>query len=147
MNDFEDRIIEAFRSTRRVGRFDTSSVALESMNQRCGDKVMLFLLQDALGKISDARFEARGCVLSRAAVSIVCEAIIGLDREIAVAWANSMISSVSLKKEDMSMSAELKAGHLLDAQNLINSVLHIPLRIECALLPWRAVAKWHKVEV
>jgi nitrogen fixation NifU-like protein len=139
MDNFEERILEAARSTRRYGKLDGCTFCLEASNQGCGDRVVLYVLLDPGGKIGDIRFEAKGCMLSRASVSIACDAVTGLGIENVISCAARLISSGSLIGGEESVSGEYSSSGLEDAQGLINSVRHIPLRVECVLLPWRAL--------
>jgi nitrogen fixation NifU-like protein len=138
MDNFDERILEAVRSTRRVGKLENCTLRLEALNKGCGDRVVLYVLLDSDTKIDDIRYEARGCMLSRASVSIACDAVVGLGIEKAISSAGSLISFGSFSKGEVSVSTECSLACLEDAKGLIESVRHIPLRMECALLPWRA---------
>lgn len=143
-DDFEERIVEAVRSTRRAGKIDGCTLHLEALNKGCGDKVALYILLEPDGKISDIRYEAKGCMLSRASVSLACDAVIGLEIEKAISCAHILISSVSSAGRK-GEGEESGNSRVEDARSLIESVRHIPLRLECALLPWRALVSHSSV--
>jgi nitrogen fixation NifU-like protein len=52
-----------------------------AVNRLCGDEVRLQLRMDGTDRVEAARFMARGCRVSQAAASLVCERIEGLSRE------------------------------------------------------------------
>ena len=139
LENFEERILEAARSPLRAGKLDDYSLCLEASNSRCGDRVELYILLDSGGSIKDIRFEAKGCILSRASVSIACDAVFGLGIENAISCGAHLISSCSLAGAEVALAGQCNGAGLEDSQGLIDSVRHIPLRIECVLLPWRAL--------
>jgi nitrogen fixation NifU-like protein len=134
-DNFEERIVEAARTTRRVGKIDDYNLLLQASNKGCGDSVVMYLLLDQERKIADIRFEAKGCILSRASVSIACDAVFGLGIEKALWCAQSLIASAATGEFAMGECSNIGFE---DAHGLIESVRYIPLRVECALLPWRA---------
>jgi nitrogen fixation NifU-like protein len=52
-----------------------------AVNRLCGDEVRLQLRMDGTGRAEAARFTAKGCRVSQAAASLLCERIEGLGRE------------------------------------------------------------------
>jgi nitrogen fixation NifU-like protein len=52
-----------------------------AVNRLCGDEVHLQLRMDGTGRVEAARFMARGCRVSQAAASLLCECIEGFRRE------------------------------------------------------------------
>jgi len=52
-----------------------------AVNPLCGDEVRLQLRLNAAGGVEAARFTGRGCRVSQAAASLLCERIGGLGRE------------------------------------------------------------------
>jgi nitrogen fixation NifU-like protein len=76
---YEDHILTHAESRTHRGRMDhpTRSGALH--NSLCGDVVRLALRLDATGRIVEARFDGRGCVVSQAGAAILCTVIEGAD--------------------------------------------------------------------
>jgi nitrogen fixation NifU-like protein len=52
-----------------------------AVNRLCGDEVRLQLWMDGTGRVEAARFTGRGCRVSQAAASLLCERIEGFRRE------------------------------------------------------------------
>ncbi len=70
-------ILEHDRAPRNHGQLSAPSHAAQAHNPLCGDRIRLGLRLEA-GVIVEARFEGRGCAISRASGSLMTEAIIGL---------------------------------------------------------------------
>ncbi|WP_198000806.1 iron-sulfur cluster assembly scaffold protein [Gimesia fumaroli] len=111
--DDEDFLRAHYESQHHRGRLESPTVSFSLLNRTCGDCVILDLqLEDS--QITQAKFEAQGCVISQAAASILCELITGM--EIA-----------SLKEFD--------APAMLQAIRIPLS----PRRKRCGLLAWEAL--------
>jgi nitrogen fixation NifU-like protein len=63
------------------GSLAEADVEALAVNPLCGDEVRLQLRLDAAGGVEAARFTGRGCRVSQAAASRLCERIAGLGRE------------------------------------------------------------------
>ncbi len=59
------------------GRLDRPTCSGTLRTPLCGDLVRLDLLVDAVGRISKARFDGRGCLVSQAGASLLCSVIEG----------------------------------------------------------------------
>lgn len=70
---YEDHIIPHADAPQHRGRIPHATHSACRRNPRCGDAVLLDLLIEGDGHIVDARFEARGCIISQAAADILCE--------------------------------------------------------------------------
>ena len=72
----QENILDHAQHPRNHGRLEQPSVSHEEHNPLCGDKVRFDLLLDN-GMIVDVRFKGRGCAISQAAASMLCEQIQG----------------------------------------------------------------------
>jgi nitrogen fixation NifU-like protein len=73
---YRERIIDHYRHPRNQGTLDDPDISGDEENPVCGDIVHLTVrLVD--GRVTDARFSGRGCVLSLASASLFTEAIRG----------------------------------------------------------------------
>jgi nitrogen fixation NifU-like protein len=72
-------LLEHFRNPRNVGQLPPPAVTIDVSNPACGDLLRLSaLFQDE--KVSEARFQVRGCTASIAAGSALSEWMIGKTR-------------------------------------------------------------------
>jgi nitrogen fixation NifU-like protein len=114
MAPYEEVILDHWRNPRNRGRISNPDLAAVEANPLCGDVVRLEVkLKD--GVVEEAKFDGHGCAISQAAASLLTELIVG--------------KSV----------AELK--HLSDEALLAELGGVIKTRLNCALLPLRALRK------
>ena len=113
--DDEDFLREHYESEKYRGRLESPTVSFQMLNQTCGDSIKLDLqLKDK--QITQAKFEAQGCVISQAAAAILCDTISGM---------------------------ELASLEAFDAFSMLRAI-RIPLsprRKRCGLLAWEVVQK------
>ena len=108
---YSPRVLAHFENERFAGELPDADVSVQVDNPACGDILRLSLkTQD--GRISDARFRARGCVASIASASQLCELLVG----------RSVADARALRREEIVAAlggmpeASVHASHLaLDA--------------------------------
>ena len=76
MDIYQDAILDHARRPRNAGKLARPTHRGKAQNPLCGDTMELFLDVKG-GALADIKFEADGCILSRAAMSIVSEKIKG----------------------------------------------------------------------
>ncbi len=75
-NLYREHILDHYRHPRNQGMLDDADISCEQDNPVCGDVVRLDVrLKD--GRVSEARFSGRGCVISLASASMLTEEILG----------------------------------------------------------------------
>lgn len=75
---YRDYVLEHFKHPRNYGRLEHPDVSAAEDNPLCGDRITMDLkIED--GKISDVRFQGRGCAISQAAASMLTEMVKGHD--------------------------------------------------------------------
>ena len=82
----EDILLDHMRSPYHKGRLADVSCSQSIRNPACGDWIDLQLLLDAERRVTQAYFEGRGCAVSQAAASILCEQIEGCALAELVTW-------------------------------------------------------------
>ncbi|HEY7728695.1 MAG TPA: SUF system NifU family Fe-S cluster assembly protein [Candidatus Eisenbacteria bacterium] len=77
LDDFyRQNILDHYQNPRNWGTLDHPDISTEDANPLCGDRLRMDLaVKD--GRIEQARFTAQGCSISRAAASMLTEAIEG----------------------------------------------------------------------
>jgi nitrogen fixation NifU-like protein len=114
---YTERLLEHYRRPRNRGRLEAGTGpgevrSAEEYNPLCGDRVTVDV-RVVDGRVTEARFEGRGCALCLGAASILTETIEGRALE-------------ALEGLD-------RAAFLAELQSEPR-----PARLKCALLPWMA---------
>ncbi|MBS0398711.1 MAG: SUF system NifU family Fe-S cluster assembly protein, partial [Proteobacteria bacterium] len=76
---YRDVILDHNRQPRNFGPMDPADVTMEGFNPLCGDRLTLRLRFEG-DRISDVRFEGKGCAISTASASLMTEAVKGRTR-------------------------------------------------------------------
>lgn len=125
--DIQERILEHYDSPYHFGQSRHVTHRAELENPTCGDYVRIELDVGDDERITQAWFQSRGCVISRAAASMLVESIEG---------------------RSLSEVAQFSAADLLE---LFGAPL-TPLRRNCCLLSWRVLqqairspVRWRKL--
>ena len=127
---YREIILDHYRSPRNRGSLDQPSATGEGDNPLCGDEVRVDLdIRD--GRVSDVRFEAKGCSISQSSASMMTEAIKGLSLE-------EVDSLFETFKGMMYGSDEVDVEALGDLEAL-QGVRKFPVRVKCATLPWNTL--------
>ncbi len=127
---YREIILDHYRSPRNRGSLDQPSATSEGDNPLCGDEVRVDLdIRD--GRVSDVRFEAKGCSISQASASMMTEAVKGLSLE-------EVDSLFETFKGMMYGSDEVDVEALGDLEAL-QGVRKFPVRVKCATLPWNTL--------
>ena len=74
---YDDHILDHFESPYHKGHLDCPTCSHSDRNPICGDQVTLELAIDDERRVQEAFFDGKGCAISQAAASILCEAIEG----------------------------------------------------------------------
>ena len=74
---YDDHILDHFESPYHKGHLDCPTCSHSDRNPICGDQVTLELRIDENHRVTDAFFDGKGCAISQAAASILCETIEG----------------------------------------------------------------------
>ncbi|MDR7419735.1 MAG: SUF system NifU family Fe-S cluster assembly protein [Armatimonadota bacterium] len=125
---YREVILEHSAHPRNRGRLDPADIAVEGANPLCGDELAVFVrLRE--GRVSEVRFEGRGCSISQASASMMTEAIKGKT----VAEVRALIAAFKAMMHGHDPSPEM--GDLVALQG----VRKFPVRIKCATLAWVAL--------
>ena len=73
---YDDHILDHYESPYHKGKLEGASCSLSDRNPICGDQVTLQLRFDG-DKVAECFFDGKGCAISQAAASILCEAVEG----------------------------------------------------------------------
>jgi nitrogen fixation NifU-like protein len=109
---YTERLLDHYRRPRNRGHLDSPDLEGEEYNPLCGDRVRIEARVEG-GRVTQVRFDGRGCALCLGAASILTEMVDG----------HSLSELEALDRERF----------LSDLQSPIR-----PARLKCALLPWMA---------
>lgn len=74
---YDEHILDHFESPYHKGHLPNPTCSHSDRNPICGDQVTVELLVDEQDRVKAAYFDGKGCAISQAAASILCEAIEG----------------------------------------------------------------------
>ncbi len=74
---YRDNIIDHYKNPQYRGHLDPNSIQFEDDNPLCGDHIEVTLRVDETGKVTDGRFQGRGCAISQASADLLIESVIG----------------------------------------------------------------------
>lgn len=125
---YREIILDHYRSPRHKAAVDPADGSLEASNPLCGDELFL-TWRCADDRVDAIGFTGRGCSISEASASMMCEAITGLDRPAALAL-GERFRQMLMHDGSTDGLGDLEALH---------GVRAYPVRIKCALLAWTAM--------
>jgi nitrogen fixation NifU-like protein len=111
---YQEHILDHYEDPFHRGQLPAATHAHEDKNPLCGDVVRIELDLDEDGKIRNAYFDGKGCVISQASASMLLEEMYGKTIE------------------------DIKQFTAADMLNLYGPRL-TPNRQKCCLLPWRVL--------
>ncbi|HTX89753.1 MAG TPA: SUF system NifU family Fe-S cluster assembly protein [Anaerolineales bacterium] len=106
---YRDLIIDHYKNPQYRGHLDPNNIQFEDDNPLCGDHIEVTLRLDETGKVTDGRFEGKGCAISQASADLLIESVIGKPVE----------EIKKLTKQDLLDLLGIELG---------------PVRLKCALL-------------
>jgi nitrogen fixation protein NifU and related proteins len=113
---YRQELLDLYRNPTNKGTMLKPDIKTEEQNPLCGDQVEISLRLDKNGKVADAQFDGKGCVISMASTSLLLEKIKG----------KTLSEVLAITRED-----------LLDMIGLSLT----PTRVKCAMLPLVTVKK------
>jgi nitrogen fixation protein NifU and related proteins len=128
-------IMDHYQHPRNRGELEDADLEEHLLNPLCGDEVTVYAnIRD--GKISDVKFDGRGCSISQASASMMTERLAGRSREEAEAEI-SRFKAMMVGEEEFPEMEDLAA---------LKGVIQYPSRIKCATLAWTAFQRGLKEE-
>jgi nitrogen fixation protein NifU and related proteins len=80
MDIYAENILDHFRNPRNCGEISDATVDHKEENIECGDDLRLYLKIEN-EKITNAKWEGKGCAISQASMSILSEELTGMSTE------------------------------------------------------------------
>ena len=135
---YQQVILDHNKKPRNFRKLETANHSAEGFNPLCGDQLTVYLnLED--DTVKEVGFEGSGCAISKAAASMMTQAVKGKSKEEAENLFQEFHSMVmgELNEE----TEENSLGNL----KIFAGVREFPVRVKCATLPWHTLhAALHK---
>ncbi len=116
MVDKTRMLLEYYKYAPTRGVIEKADIVAKDSNISCGDEVEMYIKLDENGKVKDAKFTGKGCIISQASAAMLTEMIIG---------------------KSLEELAKMDKKELLDALGIPLG----PVRIKCALLSFKVMKK------
>ncbi|MDR1906792.1 MAG: SUF system NifU family Fe-S cluster assembly protein [Puniceicoccales bacterium] len=126
---YQEIIIDHSNCPRNEGDIENPTHIAEGYNATCGDEVTVSVLVKN-GIVSDIKFRAQGCSISRASGSMLTEKIRGMSFGEALKFSKNLQKMLSSDP-----SATFDENEMGDLVALLG-VKQFPMRIKCATLAW-----------
>jgi nitrogen fixation NifU-like protein len=130
---YQEVILDHSRHPRHFGVLADATHVGEGYNPLCGDKVKVYLVLDDGGRISDIKFEGRGCAISQASASLMTDMLVGRTVEEAEQLMGGFLHLV--KGEGTNGLAPDDRERL----EVMAGVSAFPMRVKCATLAWHTM--------
>ncbi len=132
---YQEIILDHYRHPHHKGLREPYDAEVHHVNPLCGDEVTLRVtLKDAGGEpaVADVSYDALGCSISQASVSVMADAIIGKTVREAMT-ANGAFLELMKSRGEASPDEDVLGDAVA-----FEGVSKYPARIKCALLGWMA---------
>jgi len=127
---YRDVIVDHNRNPRNFGRLQPADAHAEGVNPLCGDRLDLYINLSG-DRLTDLRFEGKGCAISVASASLMTEALKGRTQ----AEAKRLFEEV----HDLLTRHDFTPGMELGKLAALSGVREFPVRVKCASLCWHAL--------
>ena len=127
---YQEVILDHSRHPRHYGVLDGATHKAEGYNPLCGDRVTVYLVLDADGRVADIRFEGKGCAISQASASLMTDLLAGKPAAEAEKLMEGFLHLV--KGEPVDDLPEDAREHL----DVMSGLSEFPMRVKCATLAW-----------
>ena len=122
---YQGAILEQARKQKHRGVLDPADARQEGVNPSCGDELLVTLRQTD-GRLSEVRYQGKGCAISQASAALMAQAVEG----IAPAQARELIGHVKAMIHGEGVHPDLGEVAVLEG------VRRLPARVKCAALAW-----------
>src|ERR671919_2508427 len=129
---YQQVILDHNKKPRNFRKLESANHSAEGYNPLCGDQLTVYLnLED--NSVKEIAFEGSGCAISKAAASMMTQAVKGKSREQAEELFTEFHSMVTGELDEE--TEENSLGNL----NIFAGVREFPVRVKCATLAWHTM--------
>lgn len=129
---YQQVILDHNKKPRNFRKLEHANRSAEGYNPLCGDHLTVYLDVEN-DSVKEIAFEGSGCAISKAAASMMTQAVKGKSKEQAEALFNEFHSMVTGELDEE--IEEDKLGNL----RIFAGVREFPVRVKCATLPWHTL--------
>ena len=129
---YQQVILDHNKKPRNFRKLESANHSAEGFNPLCGDHLTVYvsLEEDGVREIS---FEGSGCAISKAAASMMTQAVKGKSKQAAEELFTAFHRMVT--GEAYEGDSEERLGNL----KIFEGVREFPVRVKCATLPWHTM--------
>lgn len=113
------------------GKIEGEFISLKGVNPSCGDEITLHL-QIKDGVIEKGFYTGEGCAVSMASADMMIDLVLSKN----VDEAKALYSAFSAMIKGEASEAE---KDMLEEAAALESIARLPMRVKCAVLPWRTM--------
>jgi nitrogen fixation NifU-like protein len=125
---YQQVILDHNKKPRNFRKPEVFNRSAQGHNPLCGDQLIVYLqLED--GTVADVAFEGSGCAISKAAASMMTQALKGKTTD----QTNRLFQEFH---QMVTGDSEKDAGESLGNLRIFAGVREFPVRVKCATLPW-----------
>ena len=129
---YQQVILDHNKKPRNFRKLENADRSAEGYNPLCGDHLTVYLKLNN-DSVSDISFEGSGCAISKAAASMMTQAIKGKTRDQIEKLFSAFHEMVTGETDD-----EI-ASNVLGNLEIFSGVREFPVRVKCATLPWHTM--------
>jgi nitrogen fixation NifU-like protein len=129
---YQQVILDHNKKPRNFHKLEGANRVSEGFNPLCGDQLTVYMLMDD-GIVKDLSFVGTGCAISKAAASMMTQAVKGKTREEVQVLFGEFHRMVIGELDE-----ELEPNHL-GRLTIFSGVRDYPARVKCASLPWHTM--------
>jgi nitrogen fixation NifU-like protein len=129
---YQQVILDHNKKPRNFRKLETANHSAEGFNPLCGDQLTVYLnLED--DAVNEITFEGSGCAISKAAASMMTQAVKGKTKQEAEQLFSEFHGMVTGELDEETTANSL--GNL----KIFSGVREFPVRVKCASLPWHTM--------
>ena len=129
---YQQVILDHNKKPRNFRKLETANHTAEGYNPLCGDQLTVYLELES-DVVKDVAFEGSGCAISKAAASMMTQAVKGKSKEQVedlFQQFHSMVTGELNEETDENSLGNLK---------IFAGVREFPVRVKCATLAWHTL--------
>lgn len=128
---YQDVILDHYKHPRHKEDLNEQDVLADEENPLCGDHIRITArLHD--GRLESVRFDGKGCAISQASASMMCESLHGTTPQEARAMITQVVRALKSEASFEGLPEDVQA---------LSGVRKYALRVKCATLSWRGMER------
>jgi len=129
---YQQVILDHNKKPRNFKKLETANHIAEGYNPLCGDHLTVYLNLEG-DAVKEITFEGTGCAISKAAASMMTQAVKGKSKEDAERLFEEFHRMVKGELDE-----DVETNHLGNLK-IFSGVREFPVRVKCATLPWHTL--------